>query len=75
MRVSGTRAVESHLRPSGRGQSQEETHRRSGPRDSHPEREHQHIDQGAGTEGQRGSEDPQRSQPADQVSIAGFKIQ
>ncbi len=51
-------ASESHLRSAGGGQSQEEAHCRSGPRDSHPEREHQHFDQGAGTQGQRGFEDP-----------------
>lgn len=55
---SGTRATESHLRSAGWGQSQEEAHCGSGPRDPHPEWEHQHFDQGAGTQGQRGFEDP-----------------
>lgn len=65
--VAGAGAAESYLGAPGGSDSQEEPHRRSGSRDPHAEREHQLSHQGAGAQGQRGAEDPQRSQPADQV--------
>lgn len=65
--LAGARAVGQDHRAAGGGVPEEEPHRPAGPPDSHPQREHQHPDQGAGAQGQGGAEDPQRSQSADQV--------
>lgn len=65
--LAGARAAGQDHRAAGGGVPEEEPHRPAGPPDPHPQREHQHPDQGAGAQGQGGAEDPQRSQSADQV--------